>query len=171
MESGHPVIISAIAAASENHVIGGNNELLWHLPEDFKYFKKVTLGHPVIMGRKTYESMGKPLPKRENIVITSRENYQAPGCKVFQSLEKAIDYARQIEQEEIFIIGGGEIYRQSLPLLDKIYLTRVHTIVEGDTYFPEIDPREWRLTEKFLHPEDEKHAYAFTFEVYKRITD
>ncbi|TVR75969.1 MAG: dihydrofolate reductase [Chitinophagaceae bacterium] len=164
-------VISAIAAATENNVIGKGNQLLWHLPDDFKFFKKVTLGFPVIMGRKTFESMGKALPERKNLVVTSNQNFKAKDCMIFQNLEEALSYAKSIEKNEIFIIGGGEIYRQSMPVLQRIYLTRIHVELEGDTYFPEIDPKVFKLTQKFLHPKDEKHKYAFTFEIYDKLSD
>lgn len=130
-------IISIIAAISENRAIGKDNKLLWHIPEDMIRFKKITSGHPVIMGRKTYESMGKMLPNRINIIVTRHSDYQVTGGFVFTSLPEAINFAKERDSNEIFIIGGGEIYRQALPLADKLYLTVVQGNFEGDTFFPD----------------------------------
>jgi len=127
--------VSIIAAIAENRAIGKNNKLLWRIPEDLKRFKKVTEGHAVIMGRKTYESIGKPLPNRLNIIITRNTSYKPPACFVFPSLGEALVYAKKYEKEEIFVIGGGEIYRQALPLTDKLYLTVVKGEYEADTFF------------------------------------
>lgn len=129
--------ISLIAAISENRAIGKNNELLWRIPDDMRRFKELTTGHPIIMGRKTYESIGKPLPNRTNIIITRNKDYSAPGCIVTNSLHEAIEKAGEIEQSEIFIIGGGEIYKEGLKLTDKLYLTLIHEEKEGDIYFPD----------------------------------
>jgi dihydrofolate reductase len=133
--------ISIIVAVAENDAIGFDNHLLWHISEDLKRFKSLTTGHHVIMGRKTYESVGKPLPGRVNIVISRQENYRVDGCLVANSFEEALELAKL--DSEVFIIGGGEIYKQALPITDKIYLTRVHAGFAGDTFFPELNLSEW----------------------------
>ena len=160
------MIVSLIAAAAENNVIGKDNDLIWHLPEDLKHFKRTTSGHTVISGRKTYESYGKPLPKRKNIIITRDSNYEAEGCIVVHSLEEALELVK--EEEEVFIIGGGEIYRQALPVADRIYLTRVHAKPEGDACFPEFSSENWEEKKRREFPADEKHDYAFTIIWYER---
>lgn len=156
-----------IAAMSENRVIGGDNDLVWHLPDDFKRFKRLTSGHHIIMGRKTYESMKGPLKNRINIIITRKENYDAPGCLVVGSLREALQKAEGDSQP--FIIGGGEIYKMSLDVANTIELTLVHDTFEGDTYFPEIDETRWELVNKEHHPKDEKHDHSFDFLTYKKI--
>lgn len=133
--------ISIIVAVAENQVIGFDNHLLWHISEDLKRFKCLTLGHHVIMGRKTYESVGKPLPGRINIVVSRQNNLTVEGCLVAKSLEEALELAKQ--DSELFIIGGGDIYKQALPIADKIYFTRVHAGFPGDTFFPELNLSEW----------------------------
>ncbi len=159
-------MIVMIAAASENKVLGKDNQLVWHLPDDFKRFKQLTTGHYIIMGRKTFESFPKPLPNRTHVVISRQENYQPEGCIVVNSIQKAI--AAVPENEDAFIIGGGEIYKQSIALADKIELTRVHTTLEGDAFFPEIDQTIWQLEASELHPKDDKHAFDFTYETFVR---
>lgn len=168
------MIISLIAAASENNVIGARGNLPWKLPDDWKHFKELTSGHPIIMGRKTFASIGRPLPNRRNIVITHREGWSADGCDVVHSLDEAFRQALSFElsalsASELFIIGGGEIYRQALPRADRIYLTRVHAMVEGDVTFPALPPSEWREVNREEHPADERHQHPFTFLVYERI--
>ena len=140
------MIISIIAAVSDNNVIGKNNKLPWHLPEDLKRFKEVTSGHTVIMGRKTYESIGRPLPNRVNIVITRNKDFKPKGVKVVHSIEEALSLASEAGETETFIIGGAEIYKQALPLANKIYLTRINKNYKGDAYFPELG-KEWKETE------------------------
>ena len=159
-------MIVMIAAASENNVLGKDNQLVWHLPDDFKRFKQLTTGHYIIMGRKTFESFPKPLPNRTHVVITRQENYQPEGCIVVNSIQKAI--AAVPENEDAFIIGGGEIYKQSIALADKIELTRVHTTLEGDAFFPEIDQTIWQLEASESHPKDVTHAFDFTYETFVR---
>src|SRR5690606_32481107 len=162
------MIVSIIVAASENNVIGRDNQLPWHLPADLKYFKQTTMGKPIIMGRKTFESLGKPLPARPNIVVTRQPNYARDGIIVTPSLHAAITAARAFGTEEILITGGAEIFKQAIPVLvQRIYLPRVHAEVEGDTCFPVFDREQWQLVSSQEHPADEKHAYAFTFEVYE----
>ncbi len=165
--------ISLIVAASENNVIGNNNAIPWHLPDDLKYFRTTTEGHPVIMGRKNYDSilkaLGKPLPNRRNIIVTRDQTYSAPGCEVASSLDEAIMFARKDnDREKIFIIGGGEIYAQAMELSNEILMTRVHATIDGDVYFPAIDETVWEETKRTEHPADGKHAYAFSFVTYER---
>jgi len=162
-------MVSIIVAASENNVIGLNNQLPWHLPADMKYFKETTTGKPIIMGRKTFESLGKPLPNRPNIVITRQPDYPRNGIIVTTSLQEALMIANTFDAPEMFITGGEEIFRQAIPLfVQRMYITRIHTSVKGDAFFPEFDPKEWNLVSSLLHPADEKHAYSFTFEVWEK---
>jgi dihydrofolate reductase len=156
-----------IAAAAENNALGKNNQLLWHLTDDFKRFKQLTTNHHIIMGRKTFESFPKPLPNRTHIVITRQENYCPEGCIVVTNLTKAI--AILPPNEDAFIIGGGEIYQLGLPFTDKIELTRVHANFEADTFFPILDKAIWKLESTNYHPKDSNHAYDFTYETYVRI--
>ena len=158
--------ITLIVAAAENNAIGKDNQMLWHLPNDFKYFKKNTLEHSVVMGRKTFVSIGKPLPERRNIILTRDMNYSHEEVDVANSVQEVLNYCR--DEREIFIIGGAEIYKQTLPLADKILLTRVHTTIDGDAYFPELLDHEWKLISAEKHEKDEKHAFDYTFEVYER---
>jgi len=157
-----------IAAAAENNALGKDNDLLWHLPNDFKRFKKLTIGHKIIMGRKTFESFPKPLPKRTHIIITRDENYSVPydDCIVVHSLEDAL---KLVSNEDGYIIGGGEIYKQGEAFADVIELTRVHGEFEADTFFPEIDTSVWELIAEKHHPKDEKHQYGFSYLTYSRI--
>lgn len=159
-------MIIMIAAAAENNALGKNNELLWHLPDDFKRFKQLTSHHHIIMGRKTFESFPKPLPNRTHIVITRQENYHPEGCIVVNNLKKAL--AILPSNEHAFIIGGGEIYELGLPFTDKIELTRVHADFEADTFFPILDMTIWELETTIFHPKDSNHAYDFTYETYLR---
>ena len=161
-------MLCLVVAASTNNVIGKDNQLLWRLPNDMKFFKNTTWGMPVIMGRKTYESLGKPLAGRTNIIITRKKDWQPEGVIVTDSLEKSLTAAAATDAREVFIIGGGEIYEQTLPLAQKVYLTRVHTIVEGDTYFPVLKESEWELFSQLDFTTDEKHAYAYSFQVWNR---
>lgn len=159
-------MISIIVAVAQNQAIGKNNDLLWHLPTDMAFFKEKTKGHCIITGRKNYESIPakfRPLPNRTNIVITRQAEYNGGGAEVVSSLDDALAFAKTIQNEEIFIIGGGEIYRQALPLVDTIYLTRVHHSFEADTFFPELDDAIWQEVESIYHEADERHAYAFSF--------
>jgi dihydrofolate reductase len=160
-------MLTIIAAASENNALGKDNQLVWHLPDDFKRFKTLTSGHYIIMGRKTFESFPKPLPNRTHIIITRQADYQVPeGSIVVSGLQEAIDVCPK--NEEVFIIGGGEIYKQSIDVANKLEHTRVHTTVEADTFFPEIDTNQWELVFEEFHPKDEKHAFDFTFLTYVR---
>jgi dihydrofolate reductase len=157
--------LSLIVAAAENNVIGADNKMLWHIPEDFKYFKAVTMGKPCVMGRKTFESivasLGKPLPGRLNIVI-SRKNTQYTGALTCKDLDEALDQASQTDTDEIMVVGGAQIYALALPKADKVYLTRVHQSPEGDASFPELSDKEWKLTNSDPHE-------GFEFQTYERI--
>lgn len=160
-------MINLIVAIADNLAIGRNNQLLWHISEDLKYFKSITTGKTVIMGRKTFESIGKPLPNRRNIII-SRSMQGVEGIEIYPSIEKALSAS---QNEDVFIIGGGEIYRQTLPLADKLYLTLVHTTIEdADTFFPKINYNEWEEMERQSFKRGEKFEFSFEFIVYKRIT-
>lgn len=159
------MLVSLIVAAAENGVIGKDNQLLWLLPDDLKRFKKLTMGCPIIMGRKTYESIGKPLPGRTTIIITHSADYQVEGAHTVHAIEQALEMARNLDAEKAFIIGGGEIYRDALAkqLVEKIYLTEVRVDLPGDTYFVLPDPTLWQTTTETEHAADERHAYSFRF--------
>lgn len=159
--------ITLIVAAAENNAIGKGNRMPWHLPNDFKYFKEKTLNHSVVMGRKTFESIGKPLPERRNIVMTKNTNYLHEEVDVANNIDELLLYCR--DEREIFILGGAEIYKQTLPLAHKVLLTRVHTTVDGDAFFPELPANEWKLISAEKHEKDDRHAFDYTFEVYERI--
>jgi dihydrofolate reductase len=159
--------ISMIVAADEQNGIGVNNELLCHLPADLKYFKHLTTGHAILMGRKTYESIGKPLPNRTNIVI-SRNTNAIECCHVFSSIEAGIAYAKSLNETELFIIGGDSIYKQSLPLTNTIYLTRIHHVFNADAFFPQLDETNWQLTNEAKHLADEKNKFDYRFMVFER---
>lgn len=160
--------ISLVVAASDNHAIGKDNQLLWHLPKDMRFFKNTTWALPILMGRKTFESLGnKVLPGRMNIIITRQANKEYEGAKVVTSLEQAIELAKQNDYKELMVIGGGEIYQMAIPLADTIYLTRVHTSIDGDTYFPALGA-EWMLESSEPQLADEKHAFDFDFEIWQR---
>ena len=161
-------MVSIIVAVAQNNVIGRDNQLIWHITEDLQYFKKVTSGHAVIMGRKTFESIGRPLPKRTNIIITQNRDFTADGCIVVHSLKESLEKAKETGETEVFIIGGGSIYKEALPFTDKVYLTRIHKDYEGDTYFPELKPSEWQEIEHTDFEHGEKFEYPFSFIVYQR---
>ena len=166
------MIVSLIAALSENRVIGKNNDLPWRLPDDMKYFMETTSGHYVIMGRKNYQSLPekfRPLPNRTNIVITRSSDFSAPGCQVVHTLVDALEIARQANQKEIFIIGGAEIYALSLPHAHRLYLTEIKAEVAGDTYFPNVNLTEWKELSRSQHSTDNKHPFAFDFVIYEKI--
>lgn len=160
-------MISLIVAASTNNAIGKNNRLLWHLPNDLRFFKNTTWGMPVVMGRKTFEAVNKPLPGRFNIVITRQPGWHVAGVIVAADLDDALQKAAETNCKEIFIIGGGEIYKQSLERADKIYMTRVHADLDGDTFFPAIDATKWQLTFNQDHEADEKHLYPYSFQTWE----
>src|ERR1700744_5083292 len=159
------MIVSIIVAIGENNAIGKNNQLLWHLPADLKHFKNKTAGHTIIMGRKTFDSVGKPLPKRRNIVVT-RQDITIPGCEVVKSIEEGLALCEG--EDEVFIGGGAEIYRQAMHLTDIIYLTIIHKNFDADTLFPEIDYKIWKETEREDHAADEKNPYPYSFITLKR---
>jgi dihydrofolate reductase len=169
-------MLSLIAAMSENRVIGRDGKLPWHLPADLRHFKNTTRGHTVIMGRRTFESLDRPLPQRTNIVITRNPDYHVDGVTVARTLDEAIDLAERHEaaadpapaEREIFILGGEEIFRQTLSRAFRLYLTLVHATVEGDTFFPKFDPAEWRLVSESHHPADPENEYACTFQIFER---
>lgn len=163
--------LSFIVAASENNAIGINNELPWRLPEDLKFFKRTTMGKPVIMGRKTYESLGRPLPGRLNVVMSTSEYLQLPeGVVQAESVSEAIAVAEGEKKDEVFIIGGGKVFAESMHLADRLYITRVHTVISNaDAFFPEIDHTHWKLVWYEDHKADDKHAYDYTFQQYERI--
>lgn len=160
--------ITLVVAASENNAIGKDNQLLWHLPKDMRFFKNTTWGLPVLMGRKTFESMGsKLLPGRFTIILTTQQGYTVEGAVVVNTIEQAIAIAQQQDYKELMVIGGGQIYEMTLPLADKIWLTRVHVELEGDTFFPALD-KQWTKLSRVSNYPDEKHAYSFDFECWKR---
>ena len=161
-------MISFIVAAAENNVIGKNNQLPWHLPSDMKYFKNQTWGMTVIMGRKSLESLGKPLQGRKNIVVTRNKSWKPEGAEVAHSIDEAIELAKQSGAKEIFIIGGAEIFKTTMPIAERIYLTRIHHEFEGDAYFPEVSTDEWNLVKSRLCEADEKNHYPHTFQVWER---
>lgn len=162
------MIVSAIVAAAQNNVIGNNNDIPWRLSSDLKYFKKTTLNHHIIMGRKTFLSMGRPLPKRTNIVLTRDLMFAGTGLVIAHSIEEALTIAYDNDEEEVFIIGGGEIYKQSIPYWDKVYLTRVQTEAEGNITFPELAPEKWELISSEAHTKGERDEHDFVFEVYNK---
>jgi len=157
-------MILLIAAAAENNALGKDNQLVWHLPDDFKRFKQLTSGHHIIMGRKTFESFPKPLPNRTHVVITRQKDYAPEGCIVVHSMEKAVEICPK--NEVVYIIGGGEIYALGMPFANKIELTRVHDTFVADAFFPEINPTEWDLVTQEFHPKDERHHFDFSFQTY-----
>jgi dihydrofolate reductase len=162
--------ISLIAALATNNVIGKENDLVWRLPDDFKRFKKITSDHFILMGRKTMESLGKPLPNRTHLVITRNKDYKVPeGHYVFDSVEEAFIFCQKRNVTQLYVIGGGEIYKQTLPIADELVLTEVEATPEGDTYFPEFDKDNWKISYSEYHPADERHQYAFTYVNYERI--
>lgn len=165
--------LSIIVALANNNVIGGGNTLLWKLPADFKHFKEITMGHPIIMGRKTYLSIGRALPERTNIIVTRQTNFTATGCIITHSLEDALAIATKSKNtsDEVFCIGGGELYQQALPLAQKLYVTHVHATFEGDTYFPAINPTEWQEIAREPHRADEKNQYPFEFISFKSLRE
>lgn len=163
------MITSLVVAASTNNVIGKDNKLLWSLPNDMKFFKNSTWGMPVVMGRKTFESLGKALNGRTNIVITRQADFTAEGVKVVGSLDEAMLAAADADAKEIYVIGGGEIYKQALPIAHRVYITRVHTVIDGDTFFPELKSTDWKLLSRLDFKADAKHAFDYSFEVWERI--
>lgn len=161
-------MVSFVVAVAENGIIGREGELPWgRLPADLQHFKRLTLGHPVVMGRKTFDSLGRALPKRPNIVVTRQADWSAPNCETVGSVLAALARAHELD-EEVCVIGGGEIYRAALPAADVIHLTEVHHSFEGDAYFPPLSPTDWREETRERHEADEQHAYAFSFVTLRR---
>ena len=157
-----------MVARSDNRVIGKDNDLVWHMPADLKYFKETTTGHYVIMGRKTYESVDKPLPGRLNIIVTRQKDYHREGCIVVHSLEEAFALGEKNRQEEVFILGGSQIYELTMDAADRIYLTEIQAEFEGDSYFPEIDYSRWKEVKREEHEPDEKNPHPYAFVVLER---
>jgi dihydrofolate reductase len=160
------MLVSLVVAMARNHVIGRNNALPWHLPADLKHFKSITLGKPVIMGRRTFESIGKPLPGRTNLVLTRATGWQAPGAITTHSIEEALSSVRDCN--EVVGIGGAEIFQRLLPLAGRIYLTRIHADIAGDTWFPPLDPVEWKVTDSVDFRADERNPHDMTFVTLER---
>jgi dihydrofolate reductase len=165
--------LAVIVAAAENAVIGRNNALPWHLPEDLRYFKKVTMGKPIVMGRKTFESIGRPLPGRANIVITRNPGFQAEGVRVVASLEEALQLAENIAvidgAQELVVIGGAEIYKAAIPRADRLYITEVHASVEGDACLPPIEWSDWQEVGRERYPAQHPNPYDYSFVVYEHL--
>lgn len=161
-------MISLVVAASENNVIGKNNKLLWHLPNDMKFFKNITWAMPVIMGRKTFDALGKPLTGRTNIVITRQRTWKAEGVNIVKNLDEAVIAAAHTDAKEAYVIGGGEIYKQCIPRAQRIFLTRVHAVLEGDTFFPEINDKDWKLVSNLDFDKDDRHAYTYSFQIWEQ---
>jgi dihydrofolate reductase len=160
--------ISMIAAMAHDRVIGKDNQMPWHLPADLAHFKRVTLGKPVLMGRKTFESIGRPLPGRRNLVISRNPDYQAEGIEVVGSVEAALALLAGSSVEELMVIGGGHLYAEMLPIADCLYLTRIDLAVEGDTRFPAFDDGQWQRVDCESHPADEKNPHPYSFETWQR---
>ncbi len=165
------MIISQIVAISQNRVIGKDNHLPWHMPDDLAYFFRMTRERYIIIGRKNYEANGKALPNRINIVVTRKKDYIAPGCIVLYNINDAINYARERGEEEVFISGGSEIYKATLEITDRIYLTLIDTEVEGDVFYPELDMRKWQVVSAEKHKADLRNKYDYTYFVFERIKD
>jgi len=159
-------MLSIIAALSHHRVIGKDNQLLWHLPNDFSWFKKVTMGKPIIMGRKTYDSIGKPLPGRRNLVITRNADLSIQGCEIVTSIQQALDATK--DDEEVMVIGGAHLYEQFLPHVDRLYLTLVDANLDGDVYFPDYTSMNWKEIRREEHPADDRHAYPYSFVVFDK---
>ncbi len=162
-------MISLLVAMDNNRLIGKDNDLPWHLPADLAYFKRVTMGHSIVMGRKTFDSIGRPLPGRENIIITRNTDYKADWCKVIHSIEEVLEMNQ--EDKELFIIGGAEIFKEVLPHADRLYITEIDAVFEGDTFFPAFPLSEWQKTFSEEGPRDEKNPYDYKFVVYERTSD
>ncbi len=160
--------ISLIVAMDKNRGIGKAGRLPWHLPADLKLFKQITMGHHLIMGRKTWESIGRPLPGRTMIVLTHQPHYQPDGCIVAHSLDEGLDIALRNGEEEVFVIGGAQVFTQALPIADRIYLSRVEGVFEADASFPEIDLTDWALLKRVAYSADDNNPLAFTFEILER---
>ena len=162
-------MITIVVAMGKNREIGVDNQLLWHLPKDLKHFKELTSGHPIIMGRKTYESIGKPLPNRTNIVISRKNDWFEEGILIVGSIKEALKFAKKID-ENVFVLGGGTIYAQTTDLADQLEVTVVDVTLEADTYFPKIDEKIWQKTQETCHEKDEKNQYDFCFQTFTKKT-
>lgn len=162
-------MISFLVAMDQNRLIGRNNELPWHLPNDLKYFKEVTMGHKIVMGRKTYESIGRPLPGRENIVLSTNPLFHPEGCQVFHQLDEFLSFANQNKAEEIFVIGGAIIFEKLFDYADRLYITEIQEQFDGDTYFPAFDLNSWKLISSKEGVVDEKNIYPHRFLIYERV--
>ena len=160
-------MITIVVAMGLDNEIGADNQLLWHLPKDLKHFKELTSEHPIIMGRKTYMSIGKPLPNRTNIVVSRKKDWFEEGILIVGSIKEALKFAKKID-EQIFVIGGGNIYEQTLELTDKLEVTLVKNHLKADTYFPKINPQIWNKTEEICHEKDDKNEFDFCFQTYER---
>ena len=163
--------ITIIAAVATNGAIGKDNDLIWRLPDDLKFFKQATSGHHIIMGRKNYESIGRPLPKRTNVIITRDTSYQMEGCEVVHSIDEALELAKANGEDEAFIIGGGQIYEQALHLADRMHITFVHESFEADVFFPEVDYSQWKEISREEHPVDERHKFPFSICTFEKNSD
>ncbi len=163
-------MITIVVAMGKNREIGVDNQLLWHLPKDLKHFKELTSGHPIIMGRKTYESIGKPLPNRTNIVISRKTDWFEEGILIVGSIKEALKFAKKID-ENVFIIGGGNIYEQTIDLADQLEVTLVDAELNADTFFPKIDEKIWLKTNEITHQKDEKNQFDFSFQTFERILE
>ena len=163
-------MITLIVAMGKNREIGKENQLLWHLPKDLKHFKELTSGYPIIMGRKTYESIGKPLPNRTNIVISRKNDWFEEGILIVGSIKEAVKFAKKID-EEVFIIGGGNIYEQTIDLADKLEVTLVDAVLDADTFFPKINEKIWQKTNEERHQKDKKNEFDFCFQTYERVSE
>lgn len=161
-------MITLVVALGKNNEIGKDNQLLWHMPKDLKHFKEITTGHPIVMGRKTYESIGKPLPNRTNIVISRRENWFEEGVLIVGSLKEALKFAQKID-ENVMVIGGAEIFKQTIEAADRLEVTFVDSPFDADTFFPKIDAKQWNLTQEEFHEKDDKNPFDFYFRTYEKI--
>ncbi|MDQ2792926.1 MAG: dihydrofolate reductase [Bacteroidota bacterium] len=162
-------MVALVVAVAENGIIGQHGQLPWgRLPADLRHFRQLTVGHPVVMGRKTFDSIGKALPGRPNVVVTRQQGWAAPGCEAAASVLGALARAQELDAETVSIIGGGEIYREALPAADVVYLTEIHHSFEGDASFPALSPADWREETRERHEADEQHAYAFSFVTLRR---
>ena len=160
-------MITIVVAMGLNNEIGADNQLLWHLPKDLKHFKEITSGHPIVMGRKTYESIGKPLPNRTNIVVSRKKDWFEEGVLIVGSVKEALKFAKKID-ENIFVIGGGDIYKQTIDLADKLEVTQVNAKLKADIFFPKIDSKIWQKTEETCVEKDDKHEYDFCFQTFTK---
>lgn len=161
-------MVTIVVAMGLDNEIGADNKLLWHLPTDLKHFKEITTDHPIIMGRKTYESIGKALPNRTNIVVSRKKDWFEEGILIVGSLKEALKFAKKMD-EEVFVIGGGTIYEQTIELADKLEVTQVNAKLKADVYFPKINQKIWQKTEEIAHEKDEKNEYDFSFQTWERI--